>query len=56
MLRSVQQYQESRQSEHQNVLKAAALAAEAITESSTVTGLLYIAQSEDTGQYVCSQI
>lgn len=47
MLRSVQQYQESRHKEYQNVLHAAALAADAITESSTVNGLVYIAQSED---------
>ena len=50
MLKSVQQYQESRQTEYQNVLHAAALAADAITDSNTVNGLLYIAQSEDSGK------
>ncbi|XP_060574517.1 mediator of RNA polymerase II transcription subunit 24-like [Ruditapes philippinarum] len=48
MLKCVQQYQESRQTEYQNVLHAAALAADAITDSYTVNGLLYIAQSEET--------
>lgn len=47
MLRAVQHYQESGQTEYQNVLHAATLAADAITESSTVNGLLYVAQCED---------
>lgn len=49
MLKSVQQFQESKKPEHQNVLHAAALALHAMTQSNTVNALLYIARSESSG-------
>jgi len=49
MLKSVQTYQETKLPEHQNVLHAAAQALNAMTQSSSVNALLYIARSEGSG-------
>ncbi|KAL4223940.1 Mediator of RNA polymerase II transcription subunit 24 [Mactra antiquata] len=47
MLHSVKTYRENFQAEYANVLHASALAIDAITESKTVIGLMYIARSEN---------
>lgn len=53
MLHSVKVYRDSFQAEYANVLHSAALASDAITDSKTVTGLLFIAKSEDAGKFFC---
>lgn len=50
MLKSVQHFADSKQQEYLNVLHSAALALHAMTQSSTVNALLYIARSEGSGK------
>ncbi|XP_052811866.1 mediator of RNA polymerase II transcription subunit 24-like isoform X2 [Mya arenaria] len=51
MLRSAQQFLESEQTEHQNLLHSGALALQAMAQSQTIASLLYIARAENSEVY-----